>query len=101
MDKGTPGAETGSGAKAPGKSAPSPASQQAAELLIGSKPLVDSEGPFDRYAKIRFDKATRSVVIQIISSGSGEVIREIPPGAWEKIGRGLLLSREKSAEEQR
>lgn len=66
--------------------------QDAAELSIESKPRVASDGgPIESYAKIRYDENTNTVLIQIVNSASGEVMREIPPGAWNKVREGIPL----------
>lgn len=72
----------------------------AAELHIGFRRRGPGASLPSTYAKIRVDKDTNSVLIQIIDSDSGDVIREIPPGAWAKLEanvlfpKGLLVERE-------
>ncbi len=61
--------------------------QEPVELELGSRPQqVARRGVLaDTYAKIRFDEESHSVLIQIVNAANDEVIREIPPGAWEKL----------------
>lgn len=72
----------------------------AAELQIGLRRRGTGASMPSSYAKIRVDRDTNSVLIQIIDSDTGDVIREIPPGAWAKLEanvlfpRGLLVERE-------
>lgn len=68
------------------------AEPQAAELVLGSKtPEAQGYGPTDSYAKVRYDKSSQTVLIQIIDASSGDVIREIPPCAWRKTSETVPL----------
>lgn len=65
-------------------------SSKAAELHIGSKTRVaGASGMVETYARIRIAEDSHMVMIQIINAANGEVIREIPPGAWEKMRKSF------------
>lgn len=66
--------------------------KEAAELLIGSNPRAAyRDGPDQNYAKIRYDQNTNTVLIQIVNANSGEVMREIPPDAWNRVREAVPL----------
>lgn len=62
------------------------AGEKAAELSIGSKAhAAGVSGMIETYARIRIAEDSRTIMIQIVNAANGEVIREIPPGAWERL----------------
>lgn len=90
-DKETPAAGAGTEGKAPKESLPLLAGREAAELLIPSASSVPGSRPGERYAKIRIDENTKAVMIQIIDAANGEIVREIPPHAWNRVKEGIPL----------
>ena len=63
---------------------------QTDQLVIGSKvAIAGGDGMVEAYARIRFDEASHAVLIQIVNAANDEVIREIPPAAWEKLKENI------------
>ncbi|MCL5957918.1 MAG: flagellar protein FlaG [Chloroflexi bacterium] len=76
--------------------------EEPAELEIGQTMPVPGGGELpESYAKIRYDQDTNTVLIQIVSASSGDVIREIPPDAWNRVRENTPLPKGTLVEKHR